>query len=369
MSGSEKGPTIEGLDASAYTVPTDQPESDGTLAWDSTTMVLVEAAAGDARGLGYSYTHAAAAQLIESTLAEQVKGTDAMAVYQAQRSMVQAIRNLGRSGICACAISAVDIALWDLKARLLDRPLVDVLNRAHDAVPIYGSGGFCSYSPDRLRAQLSGWVDEGMTMVKMKVGRHPDDDPDRVETARDAIGDDAELFVDANGAYGRKSALYFGDVFAERGVTWFEEPVSSDDLEGLRLIRKEGPPRMDIAAGEYGYDLYYFRDMLQARAVDVLQADVTRCGGITSFLAAGELVHAHAMDLSAHTAPHISAHAMCAIPRMRHIEYFHDHVRIEQMLFDGALTPKNGMLEPDRSRSGMGLTFKHADAEPYQVYP
>ncbi len=369
MSDPVDGPIIDGINASAYTVPTDQPESDGTLAWDSTTMVLVEATAGDTTGLGYSYTHATAAQLIESKLTEQVKGTDAMAVYQAQRRMVQAIRNLGRPGICACAISAVDIALWDLKARLLDRPLVNVLNRAHDAVPIYGSGGFCSYSPDRLRDQLGGWVDEGMTMVKMKVGRHPDDDRDRVDMARDAIGDDAELFVDANGAYGRKSALHFGDVFADQGVTWFEEPVSSDDLEGLRLLREEGPPRMDIAAGEYGYDLYYFRDMLQAGAVDVLQADVTRCGGITSFLAAGELVHAHAMDLSAHTAPNASAHAMCAVPRMRHIEYFHDHVRIEQMLFDGTLSPEGGLLEPDLSRPGHGLTFKRTDAETYQVYP
>lgn len=369
MSDLPEGPVIDGLDVSAYTVPTDQPESDGTLAWDSTTMVLVEATADGTTGVGYSYTHAAAAHLIDTKLAEQVEGENAMAVYQAQRSMVRAIRNLGRPGLCACAISAVDIALWDLKARLLGRPLVDVLNRARDVVPIYGSGGFCSYSMARLQDQLGGWIDEGMTMVKMKVGRHPNDDLDRVGVARDAIGEDAELFVDANGAYGRKSALYFGEAFADYGVTWFEEPVSSDDLEGLRLLREEGPPRMDIAAGEYGYDLYDFRDMIQAGAVDVLQADVTRCGGITSFLAAGELVHAHAMDLSAHTAPNASAHALCAVPRMRHIEYFHDHVRIEQMFFEGALTPKDGVLEPDRSRPGMGLTFKHPDAEEYRVYP
>lgn len=369
MNDPPDGPVIDRLDVSAYTVPTDTPESDGTLTWDSTTMVLVEARADGALGLGYSYTHSAAAHLIENKLAEQVEGENAMAVYQAQRSMVHAIRNLGRPGLCACAISAVDIALWDLKARLIDQPLVNLLNSAHDAVPIYGSGGFCSYSLERLRDQLSGWIDDGMTMVKMKVGRHPDDDLDRVGAARDAIGDDAELFVDANGAYGRKSALSFGEAFADRGVTWFEEPVSSDDLDGLRLIREEGPPRMDIAAGEYGYDLYDFRDLLHAGAVDVLQADVTRCGGITSFLAAGELVHAHAMDLSAHTAPNASAHAMCAVPRMRHIEYFYDHARIEQMLFEGALTPNEGMLEPDRSRSGMGLAFKHDEAEEYRVYP
>lgn len=362
-------PVIDGLDVSAYRIPTEQPEADGTLTWDATTIVLVETQADDTTGLGYSYTHMAAAPLIEQELAEEVEGRNAMAVYQAHRAMVRAIRNLGRPGLCACAISAVDIALWDLKARLLDRPLVDVLNRARDAVPLYGSGGFCNYTLDRLQDQLSGWVDQGMTMVKMKVGRHPDDDVDRVEAAREAIGDDAELFVDANGAYERKTALHFAEAFADFGVTWFEEPVSSDDREGLRFLRDEGPPNMDIAAGEYGYDLFHFRDLLHAGAVDVLQVDVTRCGGITSFLAAGELARAHTIDCSAHTAHNASVHAMCALPHARHIEYFYDHVRIEDALFDGALQPEEGRLAPDRSRPGMGLAFKHQDAEAYRVYP
>ncbi len=369
MSDPATGPSIDGLDVAAYTLPTEQPEADGTLTWDATTMVLVEARAAGTTGLGYSYTHAAAAHLIAQTLADRVEGNDAMAVYRAQRAMVRAVRNLGRPGLCACAISAVDIALWDLQARLLDRPLVDVLNRARPAAPAYGSGGFCNYSVDRLQRQLADWVDQGMTMVKMKVGRHPEDDVARVEAAREAIGDDAELFVDANGAYARKAALRFAEAFAERGVTWFEEPVSSDDRDGLRLLRNAGPPSVDIAAGEYGYDLYHFRDLLRAGAVDVLQIDVTRCGGITSFLAAGELARAHAVDVSAHTAHNASVHAACALPHARHVEYFHDHVRIENRLFDGALRAEDGMLAPDRSRPGMGLTFKRQDAEDHRVYP
>ena len=196
----------------------------------------------------------------------------------------------------------------------------------------------------------------------MKVGTHPEDDPGRVSEAREAIGPDTELFVDANGAYSRKDALAFADIFAtDYGVTWFEEPVSSDDLEGLHLIRDRAPAGMDIAAGEYGYDLWYFRHMLEANAVDVLQADATRCAGITGFLQVSALCESHSLQLSSHCGPALHVHACCAVPNFRHMEYFHDHVRIEQMFFDGVLTPANGALRPDLSRPGMGLQFKRAD--------
>src|SRR5207244_2847572 len=140
--------------------------------------------------------------------------------------------------------------------------------------------------------------------VKMKVGRAPDEDVARVRAAREAIGPDAELFVDANGAYSRKSALAFAQRFAERGVTWFEEPVSSDDLAGLRLLRDRAPAGMDVAA-------------------------------------------------------------CCAVPAFRHLEWFADHVRVERLLFDGSPEPSVGVIRPDLSRSGLGLELKRADAQRY----
>jgi L-alanine-DL-glutamate epimerase-like enolase superfamily enzyme len=265
------------------------------------------------------------------------------------------------------AISAVDAALWDLKARLLNLPLVTLLGPVREAIPVYGSGGFTSYSSDQLQHQLVGWVRDGITRVKMKIGRHPVDDLARVKVAREAIGPKTELFVDANGAYHRKQALHFADAFAKHGVAWFEEPVSSDDLEGLRLLRDRAPAPMDNTAGEYGYDLFYFRRMLEAEAVDVLQADATRCAGITGFLKVGALCEARPVPLSAHCAPSLHVHPCCALTPVRHIEYFHDHVRIEHLLFDGALTPVDGALHPDFSRPGLGLEFKHQDAERYAV--
>jgi len=354
---------IDRIDVASYTIPTDFPEADGTLEWDKTTLVLVHVTAGGMRGVGYTYADTATARLIADTLAKVITGKDAMSISAAWGAMVRRIRNLGRPGICSMAISAVDAALWDLKAKLLGLPLVTLLGQVRESIPVYGSGGFTSYSISQMQKQLAGWVGAGIVRVKMKVGSQPWEDANRVRAARQAIGSAAELFVDANGAYGRKQALAMAEIFSESDVTWFEEPVSSDDLEGLRLLRDRAPAGMEIAAGEYGYDLPYFRRMLEAGAVDVLQADATRCGGITGFLQVAALCAARGLPLSAHTAPSLHLHPGCALAPARNIEYFHDHVRIEQMFFEGAIAPKDGQLRPDLSRPGLGLDLKVADAE------
>ena len=363
---SRTGVSVERLDVSAYEVPTDEPESDGTFEWDSTTIVVVEAHAGAKAGLGYTYAPAAAGKLVEEKLASEVEGADALAPAETWEKLGRALRNAGRPGIGAMALAAVDCALWDLKARLLELPLVDVLPRAHDAVPLYGSGGFCSYSLGRLREQLAGWAEEGLPRVKMKISREPERDPERLDAAREAIGDDVELSVDSNGALERKQALDWAHrLRSEWGVTWFEEPVSSADFEGLRLVCEQGPGGLDVAAGEYAYVLADFRNLIGC--VDCLQADVTRCGGITGLLQAGGLAAGHGLEVSGHCAPQLSAHALCGVPRLRHLEYFHDHVRIESLLFDGVLEPEDGELRPDRSRPGHGLELRRADAERYAV--
>jgi L-alanine-DL-glutamate epimerase-like enolase superfamily enzyme len=358
---------IEALDVSAYEVPTTEPESDGTLEWDSTTIVVVEARAGDEVGLGYTYGPAAAGKLVTEKLAGVVAGADALKVPQAWAAMQHESRNAGTRGIGAMAISAVDCALWDLAARLLGVPLVTLLGQVHDEAVIYGSGGFCSLSREHLQQQLAGWASDGLTRVKIKVGREPERDRERVGWAREAIGEDVELMVDANGAYRVKEALRWAHWFAEQGVTWLEEPVSSDDLEGLRLIREQGPPGVEIAAGEYAWDLFALERLLAAEAVDVLQADVTRCGGMTALRRADALCAARNRPLSAHCAPALTAHALCACECAIHLEYFHDHTRIESLLFEGVLDPQGGALRPDLDRPGHGLELKRADAARYAL--
>jgi L-alanine-DL-glutamate epimerase-like enolase superfamily enzyme len=359
------GAPITQVTASAYRIPTDHPEADGTFAWDATTLVIVEVTAKNWSGIGFTYADASICTLIQGVLAKAIDGHDSFDIAGCWLAMARCVRNLGRSGLAACAIAAVDAALWDLKARALDLPLATLLGRCRDQVPIYGSGGFTSYSADQLRDQLSAWVErDGCRFVKMKIGSEPEHDPERVRQAKSAIGE-CQLFVDANGAFSVKQALRFVESCAD--VRWFEEPVTSDDLPGLRLMRERAPEQIDIAAGEYIYTLDDARCMLEAGAVDVLQADVTRCGGITGFLQIGALCEAHHTDLSGHCAPAMHRHVACAVPRLRHLEWFHDHVRIEQMLFDGAPVARDGAIAPDLGRPGHGVTFKRQDAERFRI--
>src|SRR5690349_8872063 len=176
---------IKNVRISVFTVPTDSPEADGTFFWNKTTMVLVEIAAGGKVGLGYTYSAEAAASLIHSSFSKLLEGIDALAIGDVWTEMLHEVRNLGRPGIASTAISAVDAALWDLKAKLLGVPLVVLLGKCRDRVPVYGSGGFTSYSIDQLQRQLGSWAAQGIGMVKMKVGAHPEQDIDRVRAARE----------------------------------------------------------------------------------------------------------------------------------------------------------------------------------------
>jgi len=364
--GSSDAVKVEGLEVQAFSIPTERPESDGTARWSRTTLVTVHLRAAAWEGFGYTYASKAAAHLVEDELADLVMGADVMQLPRCWRAMLTRARNLGRPGIAMMAIAAIDAALWDLKAKVLQLPLASLLGMARSEVPIYGSGGFTSYTKEELATQLRSWSEAGIPRVKMKVGREPRADVDRVRAVREAIGDGTSLFVDANGAYSRKEALYLAHRFAELDVRWFEEPVSSDDLEGLRLLRDRAPSGMEIAAGEYAFDLDDFVRLLDAGAVDVLQADASRCG-ITGFLAAATLAEARHVPLSAHCAPALHLHPACAVADLRHIEWFDDHVRIESLLFDGFRAPRDGVLLPDESRPGLGIEIKRADARRFLV--
>jgi L-alanine-DL-glutamate epimerase-like enolase superfamily enzyme len=357
--------SIDGVRVEVFTIPTDRPESDGTIEWNKTTLVVAHVEAGGSAGLGYTYADTATAALIRETLARLVKGMDAMSPSAAYMAMWRGVRNLGRPGICSMAISAMDCAIWDLKAKLLDVPLVTLLGQVRKGIKIYGSGGFTSYTDHELADQLCGWARQGITQVKMKVGRDAVRDRERVWVAREAIGPETELFVDANGAHSRKQALVQAEAFRKLGVSWFEEPVSSDDLDGLRLIRDRAPAGMDIAAGEYGYDIFYFRRLMDAGAVDVVQADITRCGGVSGLLQIAAPCQAHNLPLSGHTAPALHTHVACAVGSFKNLEYFHDHVRIESMFFDGLPRLEAGELCPDLSRPGLGLELKRKDAQKF----
>jgi L-alanine-DL-glutamate epimerase-like enolase superfamily enzyme len=353
---------VTSVSASACTVPTDRPEADGTLTWDSTTLVLVQVRAEGTVGTGWTYAPAAAVEIVRQVLAPVVTGIDALAPVAAQQVMSRAVRNAGRAGLVAMAVSAVDIALWDLTARLHGLPLTRLWGGPVGPVEVYGSGGFTSYDDEALRRQLTGWLDLGLPRVKIKIGeswgREPGRDLARVRMTRDVVGDDTEVLVDANGGYHVGQACRIGQALDDLGVTWFEEPVSSEDLAGLRQVR--GQVGADVAAGEYGHDIDYFTQMSHG-AVDCLQVDATRCGGYTEWLRAAAVAAGHHLDVSGHCAPYLTAPVAAVTPNLRHLEWFHDHVRIEQMLFEGTADPVEGLLarqDGPGSAPGHGLTVR-----------
>jgi L-alanine-DL-glutamate epimerase-like enolase superfamily enzyme len=358
---------VERIQVSAFRVPTPARETDGTFEWDATTLVLVQACAEGQTGIGYTYADRATAVFIEEHLRAAVVGVEIPSPQAAWARMRHVVRNVGRPGVASMAIAAVDTALWDLEARRRELPLVELLGRRRGAVLLYGSGGFISYSNDELAAELERWRRDGIRLAKIKVGRDDAADVERLRFARSVVGDDVQLMVDANGAYTPRRAVAQGARYAELGATWFEEPVSSDDVRGMVAVRRALRGAMDVAAGEYGYDLPHFDRLIGAGAVDVLQADVTRCAGITELLRVDALCAAANLPLSLHTAPALHLHVACALDQLRHLEYFADHVRIEDMFFDGVPRPVNGQLTPDTSRAGNGLTFCSRKAEPFRL--
>jgi len=366
MTDPSAGPTVEEVTAAAYTVPTDGPEADGTLAWDSTTMIVVQARAGGVVGTGWTWAPAAAAQVVRDLLAPVVVGGSALAPRVAYGAMTAAVRNAGRAGLVGMALSAVDIALWDLGARVLEVPLLTWWGAQPGPVPVYGSGGFTTYTDDRLRDQLTGWAELGLPRMKIKIGeswgRCERRDLERTALARETIGDDVELYVDANGAYRAGQAVRVGHALDDLDVRWFEEPVSSEDIAGLRRVRAQ--VRAEVTAGEY---VWTAADAARlAPVVDCLQLDVTRCGGYTAWLEIAAIAAAHGLELSGHCAPYLSVPVAAATRNLRHLEWFHDHVRIVRELVDGVAEPVDGALRPAPG-PGHGLRLRHREAERYRV--
>ncbi|MCA1217428.1 enolase C-terminal domain-like protein [Streptomyces sp. 8L] len=365
------GPAVDRLDVTVCTVPAESPAADATPAPPATTVVLVEAVAGDTAGLGWTYGDPAVGRVVTGALAPVVRGRGAYDVPAAHDAMNRAVRGLGRPGLVTAAISAVDIALWDLKARLIGLPLTALLGAVNREVAVYASGGYVPYGQARLERQLRGWTEDlGIPRVKIKIGedrgRAPQRDLDRVHVAREILGPVPELYVDADGGYSVKQAVRIAELCADDGVSWFEEPVPAEHPERLRQVRDA--VMAEVAAGEYGGEPAYFARLAQTGAVDCLQADVTRCGGITGWLRAAAVAESCGLEISGHGAPHAQAHVAAAVPNLRHLEWSHDHVRVESALFDGLLDPAGGTVEPGASGApGLGLAVRREEVRRYRV--
>ena len=351
---------IERVTTEVRRFPTPYPEADGTLQWDATTAVTVTLEADGVIGLGWTYSSPAAAAIIEHHLSPAINGRDVADIEAGWQAMHRQGRNFGTRGLYMQAMSAVDIAWWDLKARSMRCALTTLLGRCHERVRVYGSGGFTTLTEPELAEQIDEWHRLGCTGMKIKIGesfgKRVDRDLRRVRRARGLAGPDVELMVDANGGYRTGQAKRVGAELDELGVTWFEEPVSSDDVIGLRVLRDT--LRCDVTAGEYAADVYDVRALLGA--VDCLQLDATRCGGYSGWLTCAALAQSHNLEVSAHCAPALHAPVAAATPNLRHVEYFADHAALEPQLVTGTPQVCDGHLHPAPDVVGHGMTLTPA---------
>jgi D-arabinonate dehydratase len=318
-------------------------------------------------GLGVGGGAMSAKVLIESSLKPLLIGQDPLAIEKLWDDMFWQVRGVGRKGIAFCAISAVDTALWDLKAKFFNVPLYKLLGAYTDTVPIYGSGGWTHFNLDELLAEQTGYVEQGMKSVKMKVGkdfgRSEREDIERLAAVRAAVGDDIEVLIDANNGYYAKQAIRMAREFEPYHVGWFEEPVLADDIDCLAAVA--AAIDIPVATGEHEYTKFGFRDLIARGGADIVQPDIGRVGGVTEWLKVAHLAHAFNLPVAPHAYQVIHLHVACAIPNLRIVEYLGIVEEFDKIVYTEFPQPKEGMWSPDPDKPGLGLALNPEIVQKY----
>lgn len=253
--------------------------------------------------------------LIEKSIAPRLIGKDPFNTEEFWNDLFQYMRGVGRKGLTFCAISAVDIALWDLKGKILGVPLNKLFgSSSKERVQVYASGGWTSYDDDQLVQEAKDFVAEGYKMIKIKVGASGGiyHDLRRVKKVRDAVGENIEIMLDANNCWDCATAVRFANMVKEYNIMFLEEPVFADDIPGLRRF-KMGTD-MPLATGEHEYTRYGARDLLLAEAADIIQMDTARAGGFTEMLKIAGMTQAWNVKFAPHCMEYINLHLLSAVP-------------------------------------------------------
>ena len=320
-------------------------------------------------GLGIGQASPGVRQVIEAELKEVLIGQNPFDIERLWQDMFWRVRAYGRKGVALCALSAVDIGLWELKAKALGLPLYKLLGPYADSVPIYGSGGWTNLTEEELVAEMAGFVEQRIKRVKMKVGkdfgRSEREDLRRVAAVRKAVGNDVALYVDANNGYYPKQAIYMAREFERFQVGWLEEPVLADDIQGLAEVRRA--TSIPVAAGEHEYTKYGFRDLIARGGADIVQPDVRRVGGVTEWMKVAHMAHSFNLPVAPHAAQVVHLHLACATPNLKAVEYMNTALEGDRVWYTEFPEPKEGMWSPFPDRLGLGLELDSHAVEKWAV--
>ena len=308
-------------------------------------------------GLGMAPGQRAIREVIHQNLSGVLIGEDPFMIEKLWQDMFWRVRGFGRKGVAFQAIAAIDIALWDLKGKILNQPIYRLLGPAHESVPIYGSGGWTNYSEAELVAEQTGYVERGIPRVKMKVakdfGRSEREDIERLSAVREAVGDDVEIYVDANNGYYAKQAIKMSQIFEQFDVAWFEEPVLADDIPGLAQVSQA--TTIPVATGEHEYTKYGFRDLLLAGAVDIVQPDVHRVTGITEWMKVAAMADAFNLPVAPHAVSLVHLHCAMATPNLKVVEVLGAEEQSNSVWWTEVPPYDGGTWSPFPDRPGLGL--------------
>ena len=357
---------IERIETAYYRLPLEPMGDAGHGAIDTEELITLTLHAEGLQGHGYSYTIGrggrAVRALIDEDIAPLLEDQDARDIRELWDFMWRRLLYVGRGGLAAFAIAAVDVALWDLYGVREEKPLYKLIGAGAREIPAYGSGVDLPKPLDGLLRQTEGFLERGYPGVKVKIGRpDPRDDEERVGAVRRLIGDDVDLMVDANMAWTTEEALERGRRLEQFGLYWYEEPIIPEDVAGhARLVGELETP---IAVGESLHSPHEFRRYVDEQAIDVLQIDPITNGGITASLEALEMADAAGLATSSHYTDELSAHLLCAsdnpVYLEKHAFALDPYLREPQRVVNGRVRPTD--------TPGTGLRFDREALEPYRV--
>jgi L-alanine-DL-glutamate epimerase-like enolase superfamily enzyme len=314
-------------------------------------------------GIGVTYHEVggeATRELIARNITPKLIGRDPLETEAIWQEFFHYLRGVGRKGLMYCALSAVDIALWDLKGKIVDLPLYRLLGGNRTKVPVYASGGWTSYTDEELVAEMQGMVARGFKTIKCKVGfeggQNIRRDAERIRKVREAVGPDIQLLVDANNSFDAATAIQLANRIREFDITFFEEPVFADDIAGLARFKRGTD--IPLATGEHEYTKFGVRDLVANEAADIVQVDGARAGGYTEMLKCAAITQAWNLKFAPHAMENIHLQLVAALPNALFLERLLMFEELTAKVFDNAPVPVDGFMHvPDLPGLGLRLNM------------